>query len=70
MNRLIDLLLKAGLLLGLVGAVGQLVVMLVDLVLPAQVRWYWGGSIAYFAAPVAFALTALLLKRGRRPSDA
>lgn len=65
MSRLVDLLLTAGLVLGLLGAIGQLVVMLLDLTLLPELRWYWGGSLAYFAAPVAFALTARL--RDPRP---
>jgi hypothetical protein len=62
MRRVVDILLQAGLLLGLVGAISQLVLMLVDFFLLPQLRWYWGGSIAFFAAPVAFALTARLLE--------
>ena len=60
MNRIIDLLLAVGLLLGLVGAIGQLVVMVLDILIMPDLLWYWGGSLAYLAAPVAFALTARL----------
>ena len=67
MNRGVSLLLRTGLLLSLIGAVAQLVIMLLDLLLPISLRWYWGGSIAFFIAPVAFALTEKLLRdRGDR----
>jgi hypothetical protein len=61
MRRVVELLVKVGLVLGLIGAIGQSVLMLLDLFIFPKLRWYWGGSIAYFAAPVAFALTAWLL---------
>ena len=60
MKRGVDLLVSVGLLLSLIGAVGQLIHMLLGLILP-QIRWYWGGSVAYLAAPVAFAVTRRLL---------
>ena len=62
MRNAIRFLLNAGLLLSLIGAVLQLVIMLLDLVLPISIRWYWGGSIAFIIAPVAFAVTARLLR--------
>ena len=64
MNRLVDLLVSIGLLLSLIGAVGQVIYMLLGLILP-QIRWYWGGSLAYFAAPTAFAVTRQLLATSR-----
>ena len=60
MKRAIDALISAGLLLSLFAALCQLTLMLLDILLPA-IRWYWGGSLAFFAAPVAFALTRRLL---------
>lgn len=66
MSRFIAILIRTGLVLSLVGAVAQLVVMLLDVLLPISLRWYWGGAIAFFVAPVAFALTATLL---RGPGD-
>jgi hypothetical protein len=65
MTRIVDVLLQVGLLLGVVGALGQLTVMILDIFILPDLRWYWGGSLAYFAAPVAFALTARL--RDPRP---
>jgi hypothetical protein len=60
-KRLVHLLVVGGLLLSLVGALCQSLVMLLDLLLPIDLRWYWGGSLAFFLAPVAFALTGRLL---------
>jgi hypothetical protein len=54
-----DLLLRFGVLLGTIAALLQLALMIAGLLLP--VRWYWGGALAFFAAPVAFALTQRLL---------
>ena len=68
MNRFTVSLLHVGLFLSAIGAVGQLIVMLLDVFLLPQLRWYWGGSLAYFAAPVAFALTLRLLD-GRSTRD-
>jgi hypothetical protein len=61
MNRIVQLLLRVGLLLGIVGSIGQLVIMVLDVFIPSSLRWYWGGALAFFAAPVAFALTMRLL---------
>ena len=61
MNRLVALLLTAGLIIAAIGAIAQAVLMLADVFLPQQLSWYWGGALAYFAAPVAFALTLRLL---------
>ena len=61
MNRVIDLLLKVGLVLSLIAALGQLVLMALDIFIFPDLRWYWGGALAYFAAPVTFALTRRLL---------
>ena len=70
MKRVLDVLLRAGLLLSLVGALGQLVIMVLDVFFMPGLRWHWGGSLAYFAAPVAFALTLRLLdERPTRVSD-
>jgi hypothetical protein len=71
-KRALDVLLSTGLLLGLIGSIGQLVVMILDLFLLPSLRWYWGGSLAFFAAPVAFALTLRLLEQRpiREPHNA
>jgi hypothetical protein len=70
MTRVVELLLRTGLLLGLVGAIGQLVLMILDLFRVVDLRWYWGGAIAYFSAPVAFALMLRLLEeRPKRVID-
>ena len=61
MKRLLDILLRVGLLLGVVGSIGQLIVMILQVFLLPSLRWYWGGSLAFFAAPVAFALTLRLV---------
>lgn len=61
MTRLLDTLLSAGLALSLIGAIGQLVIMILDIFVMPDLRWYWGGSIAFFVAPVAFAVTRRLL---------
>jgi hypothetical protein len=58
-SGLTDTLLRWGVLISTGGALLQLVLMIVGLLLP--VRWYWGGAIAFFAAPVAFALTQRLI---------
>lgn len=59
MSRATDSLLRLGVLVGTAAALAQLAVMIIGLILP--VRWYWGGALAFFAAPVAFALTLRLL---------
>ncbi len=61
MNRLLSLVLQAGLVVASIAAVAQAVLMMADVFLPGQLPWYWGGALAYFAAPVAFALTLRLL---------
>ncbi len=60
MSRAIETLINVGLLLSLFAALCQLTLMLLDILIPS-IRWFWGGSLAFFAAPVAFALTRRLL---------
>jgi hypothetical protein len=61
MRRAITLLLQAGLLLSTIGAILFALQIIVGLTLGS--RWFWGGAVAAFLGPVAFASTLFLVER-------
>jgi hypothetical protein len=67
MESVIRLSLSIGLLLSALAGIAYAGVVLVGTLLP--VSWYWGGALAAFAGPLAFALAAYVneLRRNLAP---
>lgn len=58
MSRIVALLLEAGLIVSAIGAILYSLRIIMGSII--DVSWYWGGAMAAFAGPVAFALALFI----------